>query len=472
MNELWEMLSALFGAEKPPTSIDDLQPPAFDALRKDSESTAPAAEPALGSKLLDAMQAVGDVAGVIDQSGIIDGLNALLSGFRAATSQNDEERQRHIKDAGIRAVSMVPILGDFAKVARTGQYMDEVESLPALWEQLKPVPADQSQMTEKPETSPVDAAPLAEKSEAAPEHRVEQPPGETRKPSFWERNFPTFHSVSTKLTRSPESATPPEAANNDRTPLTQPPLEQFGGFSGMTGSGDEATYLMTQPPMLPPGNGGPPDNGSTAGGGDEGKEDSPAGAFKGLFKKLFSPVTDIVSGAMTGDLKKVAAGFAKLSASLVMLPTLISKFGESMVESLREFAKYDGATSAELAQTDLQKVHLDMQYARGTSESSVGFLEEMQEFREAYQPLREFGGNLTNELATVPIWIGKIAAQVANGVVELTSVKDILSWMFEWEKGKEKPEDSRGQEFLNIMGRDGFWGNDFNNGKRQPLKDL
>lgn len=65
---------------------------------------------------LDAAQLAGDVAGIADQSGVVDGINAVVSLGRAATEPG--RRKEHLKNAAISGVGMIPIVGDIPKLAK------------------------------------------------------------------------------------------------------------------------------------------------------------------------------------------------------------------------------------------------------------------------------------------------------------------------------------------------------------------
>jgi hypothetical protein len=70
------------------------------------------------AKGLDAIQAGMDVAGAIDPTPIVDGVNAGVSVVRAFT--DPKNAGKHLVNAGVSAVSMVPYLGDLAKVFKYG----------------------------------------------------------------------------------------------------------------------------------------------------------------------------------------------------------------------------------------------------------------------------------------------------------------------------------------------------------------
>lgn len=93
----------------------------LDSLFRQTRS--PAQRRRTGGRI-DKLQAAADAAGVVDQSGVTDLANAAVSAVRALRSKDPRERKEHWKDAGIRAVSAIPIVGDLAKLGRMGKYAD------------------------------------------------------------------------------------------------------------------------------------------------------------------------------------------------------------------------------------------------------------------------------------------------------------------------------------------------------------
>ncbi|MGN6136530.1 MAG: hypothetical protein ACTHOU_18760 [Aureliella sp.] len=67
---------------------------------------------------LDKAQMIADAVGVVDQTGVTDLANAGVSLTRAFTEP--KRAAEHLKDAGMRAISAIPIVGDAAKVAKYG----------------------------------------------------------------------------------------------------------------------------------------------------------------------------------------------------------------------------------------------------------------------------------------------------------------------------------------------------------------
>lgn len=70
------------------------------------------------SNLLNIIQTALDVAGLEPTIGTVaDGANTLISGLRAATAKEPDEKKKHIINMGISAVSMLPF-GDVAKLVK------------------------------------------------------------------------------------------------------------------------------------------------------------------------------------------------------------------------------------------------------------------------------------------------------------------------------------------------------------------
>jgi hypothetical protein len=66
---------------------------------------------------LDTIGTALDAAGLVDPSGIADGTNAVIHTLRAAASKDPDFRKRHLFDALISAVSIIPF-ADLAKLLK------------------------------------------------------------------------------------------------------------------------------------------------------------------------------------------------------------------------------------------------------------------------------------------------------------------------------------------------------------------
>lgn len=74
-------------------------------------------QPSMSSNAVDALQLVLDVVGAFDPTPITDGANAAISLGRAFVT-DPERRKEHLQNAAISAVSIVPYIGDTAKLAK------------------------------------------------------------------------------------------------------------------------------------------------------------------------------------------------------------------------------------------------------------------------------------------------------------------------------------------------------------------
>jgi hypothetical protein len=74
------------------------------------------------SNTVDKIQAALDVAGFEPTIGTTaDATNAVISGLRAALSKESDERKKHIINAGISAVSMIPF-ADVIKILKLRKF--------------------------------------------------------------------------------------------------------------------------------------------------------------------------------------------------------------------------------------------------------------------------------------------------------------------------------------------------------------
>jgi hypothetical protein len=92
----------------------------------------PKPEPSNSSVVADTAQSALDAVGVVDPTPISDGVNALWSLGRAFT--DPERRGEHLTNAAISAVSMVPYIGDTAKLLKGGRYAKTASRLAGMGE--------------------------------------------------------------------------------------------------------------------------------------------------------------------------------------------------------------------------------------------------------------------------------------------------------------------------------------------------
>lgn len=120
------VVQAIGGHRQPTrsTSPTTSTPPAREAMRATAASAtqrakSEGAKQSASSARLDKLQRLGDVAGVVDPSGIVDGINAVVSLKRA--HDEPERRGEHIRNAIVSGLSVVPLIGDLAKLTKVGK---------------------------------------------------------------------------------------------------------------------------------------------------------------------------------------------------------------------------------------------------------------------------------------------------------------------------------------------------------------
>lgn len=93
-------------------------PEASEVLRETAGAAAdaPRRRQSKKSKRLDSLQTALDIAGIFDPTPIVDGINAVVSLTRAAYEPS--RREEHLENAAISGVSMVPGIGDLAKIRK------------------------------------------------------------------------------------------------------------------------------------------------------------------------------------------------------------------------------------------------------------------------------------------------------------------------------------------------------------------
>lgn len=86
------------------------------AARRLSGGSSPAAGDQATRETADHIQQIIDIAGIIDQTGIADVSNMLISLMRAV--DEPEQRWTHMKNAALSSISALPLFGDFAKYGK------------------------------------------------------------------------------------------------------------------------------------------------------------------------------------------------------------------------------------------------------------------------------------------------------------------------------------------------------------------
>lgn len=87
--------------------------------------------------VLDIVQGMGDAVGVVDPTGVVDVANAGVSVVRGALEKDPKKKKEHMKNAGLRAISAIPVVGDAAKAGIYGQKALNIASKPNVQKVLK-----------------------------------------------------------------------------------------------------------------------------------------------------------------------------------------------------------------------------------------------------------------------------------------------------------------------------------------------
>lgn len=93
------------------------QPTVPGVAPKQTNGESKTKQPSRVSNLMDTFQLALDAIGVVDPTPIADGANAAISLGRAFIT-DPERRKEHLQNAAISAVSMIPYVGDTAKIAK------------------------------------------------------------------------------------------------------------------------------------------------------------------------------------------------------------------------------------------------------------------------------------------------------------------------------------------------------------------
>lgn len=479
------------------------------------------------SGVTDKLQSVADVAGVFDQTGAVDLANSAVSLFRGWREQDPQRRKEHYTDSGIRAVSAVPLVGDLAKVGRTGRYMDDAASLAKWWRKWKGSEVRGPAGRTMPATTASGSAPTVVAPAIPPPPLnvgtprsvagaaippVVMPPQRSAIQKFAWKASETWRSLRGGTLESTRDETgrlaPPkptfrERFRNWRSGDPQGHLSARERYFYGTKDSRKAMRTDMQSTFFDPQevvddeaarNGmatrftkqrsrernrretlhqeflRDPDMDVT-------QRNSRVQTAKSEFEEARQEqLTDRAieqAEEVVDQLKKFKGGLVAALTAIVALPFAVKKFGEALVEARRSIGMYDGGTASRLAQVDVQRFQLDMQSGRNTSASTNVFLDQMAEFREAFQPLRETAIDIANTIGTGVVWLGKIAAWLS----EIHPAVMGIRWVMDWFYGKERNQGNKGQHgigaaTLHVMGGEQGKGWRERGGRRPPLPPL
>jgi len=124
--------------------------------------------------------------------------------------------------------------------------------------------------------------------------------------------------------------------------------------------------------------------------------------------------------------------------ALGVLVPLFKRWTESLAESRREMAIFNGAIASSFAQLDVQRFQLGVQKSRATQGSTTGLIKAIRDFNSAFAPMSADLLTVANSVATVVVKIGEYAALGYQGFKEwMPKLGEILNAL---EKKDEIPE--------------------------------
>ena len=315
-----------------------------------------------GGTRLDKLQAAADAVGVADQSGVTDMTNAAISALRAMRAKDPAEKKEHWKDAGIRAFSAIPVIGDLAKVGRARKYVQTFKS----------------------------SAPSATGARAAV--------GTTAAASgprdgFLKRIAQAF-SLRGESIRSPrqvsESAAAARAPGNGPAPLPLPRAPEglsAGEKLKMMGQGRDQIDLADKSKRA--------------------REE----------EKIRIEEANAAMQDMKDALKKLTAGGSGAIVALASFPKIVQRWTEAIVESRRHLAQFDARMAGAYAKLDIDRTMRDIRTAQETGGSSAELARQLSVLEDSLRQLKSLGITVTNIAALLAAGNADMIAGAINAML-------------------------------------------------------
>lgn len=321
---------------------------------------------------VDRAQALVDLVGVADPTGLVDLSNAGVSLLRGTFSEDLRQRRRHFQDAGIRMVSAVPYIGDTAKLARMRRYARELSLTRATERPALPTAEERyfrGSMEYRRQQRIDPRSAFYDKQEAADErlraHGYEdsdmrQRRRQRRKSEFLHQSF----------LRKPEQ---------DVRGRIDPILRAQAEFRARQ---EEVNAHRAK------------------------REKS---AQEARDQKLKEEVNALIE-----HLKRTNHGFKGFVATMLALPPVAHKFGAIYQDARREISLFSGSTQGRMAVLDMQRIMLNLRTGQNTAWSGNLALDELRRFNEAFQPQRELFQQFKDIASFTSFRAGRIVASVEN----------------------------------------------------------
>ncbi|MCA9111088.1 MAG: hypothetical protein KDA52_14145 [Planctomycetaceae bacterium] len=450
--KLQEMLTGLMEKQAPtresqsPWQIDNPQPRQSSRPRKRRESLVDRVlgfipKPHGGGqnpRTIDKIQAAADVAGVADQTGTVDLVNAGVSFGRGLFSKSQKERKAHFKDAAIRAVSAIPVVGDFAKLARARKYGDIAHSVAKGAKTARGVTIRQ-----RAASFFTSAGSHAQQAISASQATASNPKNTGLLPAAGQMAINLF--------------------NKGQQPRQQPAAAGSGQSSALTPGQNNASAT--------------PARGLTAsqkigmmGAGREAIDAADRDAQQQYDRRRSEEDLIDRQREMVGLFKKMGSGIVGFFAGLAVFPKTVNRWASSLVESRRHLANYNGTLASANAQLDISRLRMDMKTANATAGSGANVVEELKRLQEKMQPFREMKDTVTNGFATLFLGIASAVTDAGTnisqsiGLTKLIRELEVILGM-QQQQQPMMPLHHAVQDILNNFGRD-------QSGARPPLPPL
>jgi len=402
-------------------------------------------QPAAPTAGIDKLQTGLDIAGVADPTPIIDGVNMGISLFRAAKAQTPEERSQHLQNAAISAISMVPLVGDTAKLAKIPGMIGKAEAKAGTRAAARQSAESASRAARREQALsryPNVARPVSPSSTPQPSlpHPAKSvPTGPQASPSG---AHPLTGTPVPSPTSSGSSAPVPPPAG---PPQTTPP----GPSKQIPPPGRTPPPVPPAPPTFPPAPGPVPMPGTPGGGGPGGnsplfpllaggaagaltafltsgpgvdftrpKHHSLVGDLAGREKvqifselgsivknrgaEIFNPILNPIN-ALMDPIGAATTSIKGMIKAVDEIPSAIMKWGESLKESQRHLMMWSGSLANAFLESQVRQQIRDFGSATRTSGSTTPLIEALDDLKDELQPTKDAITNAANMVATAAV---------------------------------------------------------------------
>lgn len=428
-----------------------------------------------GKSGIDKLQTVLDVAGVVDPTPTIDAINAGISLVRASKADTPEERSHHLKNAVISGISMIPLVGDIAKIGKltgkTGSKLAAKETAVAAESVADTVVGAPPVVVPPTVTPPMPAGAVSAATESGParggffrRNQTSQaasaaPPGASAPPVVTSPSSvppvpgpsatpppatssagggsrnppppPPGTRVPPPGTGSPPLPPPPPTVTPPTTPTTSPFVPLIAGAAagaafGMMGGG--TSYSRPQSYSL---------FGDTVG-----QEKMQAGkeamqVIKNRGAEIFNPILDPVN-ALLHPLSAAATSIKGMVKAVDEVPSALLHWGESLKESQRHLMQWSGTLANAFLESEVRQHMREFGSAGRTAGTTADLTKALDDFKDDLQPFKDSITNISNKLSEISLKITNLGFKAATnwnfsigGIrVSLGTIADLVNRYF------------------------------------------